>query len=132
MFSYWRTVEPEACFDRIVEALRGLADQAAAHNVIIGLENEHACNIATAAETAQVLAALDHPNLKVVWDPANAVVSGEKAVPGRLSACCRFRGSSTCMRRTARWTATSRSGATIGEGVVGWREQVDAAGARWI
>ena len=42
VFSYWRTVEPEACFDRIVEALRALAEQAAAHNVIIGLENEHA------------------------------------------------------------------------------------------
>ena len=49
--------------------------------MIIGLENEHACNIATGAETARVLAAVDHPNLKVVWDPANAVVSGEKAVP---------------------------------------------------
>ena len=78
---YWRTVEPEACFDRIVDALRALADQAAPHDVIIGLENEHACNIATAAETARVLAALDHPNLKVVWDPANALVSGEKAFP---------------------------------------------------
>ena len=82
VFSYWRTVDPDACFDRVVAALRDLADQAAKHGVIIGLENEHACNIATAAETAKVLAALDHPNLKVVWDPANAVVSGEKAVPG--------------------------------------------------
>ena len=32
---------------------RELADQAARHGVTIGLENEHACNIATAAETAQ-------------------------------------------------------------------------------
>src|SRR5437660_3302441 len=53
VFSYWRTVEPEVCFDRIVEALRALAGEAAAHNVIIGLENEHACNIATGAETAR-------------------------------------------------------------------------------
>src|SRR6516164_4597408 len=68
VFTYWRTVQPEVCFDRIVEALRALADQAAAHNVIIGLENEHACNVATGAETARVLAAIDHPNLKVVWD----------------------------------------------------------------
>src|SRR5260370_20131086 len=90
VFSYWRTVEPEVCFDRIVEALRALADQAAAHKVIIGLENEHACNIATGAETARVLAAVDHPNLKVVWDPSHAVGSCEKAVPesiGRLPGC---------------------------------------------
>ncbi|HXI43996.1 MAG TPA: TIM barrel protein, partial [Bryobacteraceae bacterium] len=71
VFSYWRTVEPEKCFDRIVIALRALAGQAARHDLIIGLENEHACNIATGAETARVLAAVEHPNLQVVWDPCN-------------------------------------------------------------
>jgi L-ribulose-5-phosphate 3-epimerase len=81
VFSYWRTVGPDQCFDRVVSALHDLADQAARHDLIIGLENEHACNIATAKETARVLAALDHPNLKVVWDPANAYVAGEKAYP---------------------------------------------------
>src|SRR5260370_2988067 len=81
VFSYWRTVEPDVCFDRIVEALHALADRAAQHNVIIGLENEHACNIATRAETARVLAALGHPNLKVVLGPSTAVVSGAKAFP---------------------------------------------------
>jgi sugar phosphate isomerase/epimerase len=81
VFSYWRTVEPDKCFDRVVSALGDLAAQAAKHDLIIGLENEHACNVATAAETARVLAALDHPNLKVVWDPANAYVAGEKAYP---------------------------------------------------
>jgi sugar phosphate isomerase/epimerase len=81
VFSYWRTVDPDQCFDRIVSALRALADQAATHDLIIGIENEHACNIATAAETARLLAALPHPNLKVVWDPANAFVSGEVPYP---------------------------------------------------
>src|SRR5215813_14356347 len=28
VFSYWRTVEPDKCFDRVVSALRDLADQA--------------------------------------------------------------------------------------------------------
>jgi sugar phosphate isomerase/epimerase len=81
VFSYWRTVDPDKCFDRIVTALADLARQAAQHDVIIGIENEHACNIATAAETARVLAAVDHPNLKVVWDPANAYVAGENPFP---------------------------------------------------
>jgi sugar phosphate isomerase/epimerase len=87
VFSYWRTVKPEECFDRIVEALSGLAHQAAGHGVTIGIENEHACNIGTGEETAQLLEALDHPNLKVVWDPANALVAGENPFPegyGRL------------------------------------------------
>jgi L-ribulose-5-phosphate 3-epimerase len=81
VFSYWRTVRPEACFDRVVEALRQLAVQAAEHGVTIGIENEHACNIATGEETARLLAAVEHPNLKVVWDPANALVSGEIPFP---------------------------------------------------
>ena len=81
VFSYWRTVEPEKCFDRIVTALRSLAEKAAKNDLIIGLENEHACNIATGAETARILDAIGHPNLKVVWDPCNALVSGENPFP---------------------------------------------------
>jgi sugar phosphate isomerase/epimerase len=81
VFSYWRVVEPEAVFERVVHALRDLADKAQKHDLIIGIENEHACNIATAQETARVLAAIDHQNLQVVWDPANAYVSGERPYP---------------------------------------------------
>jgi sugar phosphate isomerase/epimerase len=81
VFSYWRTVEPERCFDGIVRALEDLSRKAAQEDLIIGLENEHACNLATAAETAKALAAVQHPNLKLVWDPANAFVSGENPFP---------------------------------------------------
>jgi len=81
VFSYWRTVEPEKCLEGVVSALGDLAEKAAKHDVTIGLENEHACNIATAAETARVLDLVKHPNLKVVWDPANAYVAGESAFP---------------------------------------------------
>jgi len=125
VFSYWRTVQPEACFERIVKALHDLADQAAQHNVIIGIENEHACNIGTGAEAARLLNALDHPNLKLVWDPANAVVGGEKGFPdgyGKLPVAriqhvhakdCTMDGHKPLWCR-------------IGDGVVGWRGQVDA------
>jgi sugar phosphate isomerase/epimerase len=81
VFSYWRTVQPEKCFDAIVKALSELAEKAAGHNVVIGLENEHACNVGTAAESAKLLAAVNHPNLKLVWDPANALVAGEDPFP---------------------------------------------------
>jgi L-ribulose-5-phosphate 3-epimerase len=81
VFSYWRTVDPKQCFDRVVASLRRLADEGRDHKVVIGLENEHACNIATGAETARVLATLDHPALKALWDPANALVAGETPYP---------------------------------------------------
>lgn len=82
VFSYWRTVEPEKCIGGIVKALTDLAEKAAKEDLIIGLENEHACNIATGAESARILAAVEHPNLKLVWDPANALVAGEVPFPG--------------------------------------------------
>lgn len=81
VFSYWRTVDPDQCFEGVVTALSDLAAKAAKNDLIIGLENEHACNIGTAAETARVLERVKHPNLKVVWDPANAYVSGEDPFP---------------------------------------------------
>jgi sugar phosphate isomerase/epimerase len=81
VFSFWRTQDPAAVFERIVSTLRDLADQAAPRGLVIGIENEHACNIGTGTETARLLAALDHPHLKVVWDPANALVAGENPYP---------------------------------------------------
>jgi len=81
VFSYWRTVDPDKCFNDVCTALSDLAIKAAKEDLIIGIENEHACNIATAAESAKLLNAVQHPNLKLVWDPANALVSGETPYP---------------------------------------------------
>jgi len=69
------------CFERVVDLLQELADKAARRSLIIGLENDRACNIATAQETAGILAAIDHTNLQVIWDPAAAYISGEKPFP---------------------------------------------------
>jgi L-ribulose-5-phosphate 3-epimerase len=82
VFSYWRTVDPEKCFDRIVEALSKLARDAAREDLVVGLENEHACNISTGADAARLLRAAGEPNLKLVWDAANAYVAGETPFPG--------------------------------------------------
>lgn len=81
VFSFWRTVDPDKCFDAIVKSLADLSDKAQKEGLIIGLENEHACNIGTAAESAKLLNALPHPALKLVWDPANAYVGGENPYP---------------------------------------------------
>jgi sugar phosphate isomerase/epimerase len=125
VFSYWRSVEPEVCFERIARALERLAGQAALHGRTIGLENEHACNIATGAETARMLKAVEHPNLKVVWDPANAYISGEtpypdgyrRLPPARIAHVhakdCRVEGHRPI------WCA-------LGEGGIDWKGQIGA------
>jgi sugar phosphate isomerase/epimerase len=81
VFSYWRAVDPTKTYDAVAVALKQLADEAAKHGLIIGLENEHACNIGTAVESRMMLDRVPHPNLKLVWDPANAVVGHEVAFP---------------------------------------------------
>src|SRR5688572_16174392 len=65
VFSYWRTVEPERTYDRVAAALHDLGEQAAARGVTIALENEHACNVATAAETAGLFQTFRHPAVKI-------------------------------------------------------------------
>ena len=85
VFSYWRTVRPEQCLDAIIEALSQSARSAEKEDLIIGVENEHACNIATAAEAARVFDFLPNPNLKLIWDPANALVAGEDPYPDGYS-----------------------------------------------
>ncbi|MDQ3349656.1 MAG: sugar phosphate isomerase/epimerase, partial [Acidobacteriota bacterium] len=81
VFSYWRTIDPQREYDRIAAALSDLADQALERGLVIGLENEHACNVGTGAEAARMLAAVDHPALKLIWDPANAFILGETPYP---------------------------------------------------
>ncbi len=81
VFSGLRETEPGKCFEQVVDVLQDLADKAARRELVIALENDRECNIATAQETAGVLAAIDHSNLQVVWDPAAAYISGEKPFP---------------------------------------------------
>lgn len=81
VFSYWRTVEPDAVFGRIAESLNWLGDLGRQAGVTIGLENEHACHVGTATEAAKMLEAVQHEFVKLVWDPANAMVAGEQPYP---------------------------------------------------
>ena len=81
VFSYWRTVEPDRCYDAARTALHELAEEAGKRGMVIGVENEHACNAGTGAEAARLIAGLEHPALQVVWDPANASILGETPFP---------------------------------------------------
>ena len=85
VFSYWRTTSPETSVDAIASALWSLAEQAQRHGVIIGLENEYACNVGTGQELARMLSLVDHPALKAIWDPANALILGEVPFPDGYS-----------------------------------------------
>ena len=84
VFSYWRTTEPEQCYPQLREALLALADEAAARGVVIGLENEHACNVGTGAEAARFLLDDRSPRVAAGLGSGQCVDPRRDAVSRRL------------------------------------------------
>jgi sugar phosphate isomerase/epimerase len=128
VFSGTRVAEPETVFERVVDILQDLADKAGRRGLVIGLENDRSCNISTAQEMAGVLAAIDHSNLQVVWDPGSAYISGEKPFPSGYK-----------MLDTARIALVHAKDCTLeghkpvweplGDGDIDWQGQIDALAA---
>lgn len=88
IFAFWRKGELTADrYTRIVEILRKAADIAGAAGITLLLENEHACLLGTAAETADVVRNIASPWMKLVWDPGNAMMLGEEPLPEGYEAC---------------------------------------------
>ena len=76
----------DKCFDGVVEALTWLCE-GRKRNLIIGLEQTPATSV---RRESQIFKALTHPNLKLVWDPANALCSGESPFPEGYPSCPRI------------------------------------------
>src|SRR5579872_1055636 len=80
-FDFWRLEDQAPYRAAINEKLRAAAAKAAKKDIILVLENEMACNTATAAESAKVLSAVQSPALMLNWDPGNAAAGGEVPYP---------------------------------------------------
>jgi sugar phosphate isomerase/epimerase len=78
VFSFWRVQKPTELFDLIVSDLKKAVDKAKKNKLSLVLENEHECNIATAAESVKLLSAIQDPNFGLNWDPGNAYAAGEQ------------------------------------------------------
>lgn len=80
-FDFWRLEDPKPHRAAIDEELRRAATKAGRRGVTLVMENEYACNTATAAEAARTLAAIDLPSFKLNWDPGNSAFRGETPYP---------------------------------------------------
>ncbi|MCX6367625.1 MAG: sugar phosphate isomerase/epimerase [Armatimonadetes bacterium] len=82
IFAFWKRgpLTPQI-EDQIAEALAPACKVAEAAGVTLLLENEHACYLGTGAETARMVARLNSPALKMLWDPGNALCAGELPFP---------------------------------------------------
>lgn len=81
-FSFWRVEDPTSVREEVARVLAEAADRTAAAGLVLGIENEHACNLATGEETGWALDRIPSPSLGVIWDPGNEAAVGSEPYPG--------------------------------------------------
>ena len=81
IFTYWRVHDPEKAYPYVRDRMARAAEAAARNNIILNVENEHSCNVGTGKELGRLLRDVNSPNLRGVWDPANATMLGEVPYP---------------------------------------------------
>jgi hypothetical protein len=80
-FSWLRDGAGAESEKRLVEVLASAIERTAAAGLRLGLENEHACTVATGAEAARVLDALADEGFGLIWDPGNEARIGSTPYP---------------------------------------------------
>jgi sugar phosphate isomerase/epimerase len=94
-FDFWRLDDQAPYRDAMNDKLHEAAAKCEKQGIILVLENEPACNTATAREAVKVLAAVQSRSFMLNWDPGNAEASGEIPYPdgynllpkGRIGHC---------------------------------------------
>jgi len=81
VFAYVRAVDPVAIWDRLANELGDYAKVAEKGGVVLLLENESSCNVATSKELASMTTKVNSKALGMNWDPDNVWGYGEKAWP---------------------------------------------------
>jgi len=126
-FDFWRLDDQAPYRAAMNEKLRDAAEKAAKKNVILVLENEPACNTATAAEAAKVLNAVPSPNLMLNWDPGNAAEHDEKPYPDGYNLLPKERiGHCHCKDAIRKADGKGYAWAAMGRGIIDWVGQFKA------
>lgn len=81
VFTGMRVAEPRALFPRIADVLGEMASIAAREKVYLLVENEASCNVASSAETADLLKLLPSKWIGLNWDPQNTLGTKETPFP---------------------------------------------------
>jgi sugar phosphate isomerase/epimerase len=127
LFDFWRLDDPTPYRDAINNQLHAAAITAAREKIILLLENEMACNTATAAESAKVLAQVKAENFMLNWDPGNAAAAGETPFPDGYNLLPKERiGHCHCKDVTRKSDGKGYDWAAMGEGIIDWTGQFSA------
>lgn len=126
-FDFWRLDAHAPYRAAMNEVLRKAAEKAAEKGVVLLIENEPACNTATAAESAELLKSIGCRNLMLVWDPANAAVQGETPYPDGYNLLPKDRiGHCHCKDMVRIEGGSDHQWAAMGRGMIDWVGQFRA------
>lgn len=127
VFSFWRhgTLTPEI-EEKIVDAFAEPAAIAERAGIILGLENEHACYLGTGAQAGRVLAELNSPAVRAIWDPGNAFMDGESPFPAGYEAVKPFVTHIHVKDAAVRPGAVKPEWTVVGEGQIDYAGQIAA------
>jgi sugar phosphate isomerase/epimerase len=78
--------DPAQAYPYVRDRVAKAAEAAGKNEIVLNVENEHSCNVGTGRELGRLLRDVNSPNLRGVWDPANATMLGEVPYPGGYEA----------------------------------------------
>lgn len=126
MFSYWRVEDPEKAYPMMRDRLAKAAKVAKANDIVLVLENEHACNVGTGKELGRLLKDINSPALRGNWDPGNAAMLDEIPYPNGYEAVKGLYSHVHVkdVRKNAK--TGKKEWAPVGGGIIDWKGQMAA------
>jgi L-ribulose-5-phosphate 3-epimerase len=126
-FDFWRLEDQSPYRAAMNEKLLAAAGAAGKKGITLLLENEPACNSATASEAVKVLAAVQSPYLMLNWDPGNAASRDEIAYPDGYALLPKSRiGHCHCKDVMKKPDGGEYEWAAMGRGIIDWAGQFAA------
>lgn len=126
VFDFWRLTDPRAYREAIDDRLRQAATKVRKHGLTLNVENEAACNTATGAEAARLLAAVRAPSVMLNWDPGNARAAGETPYPDGYARLPKQRIAHVHCKDAVVKADGATEWAAMGAGVIDWVGQLRA------
>jgi len=126
IFDFWRLDDQAPYRAAINEKLLAAAIKANKSDITFMVENEFACNTATGAEAAKLMAEVPAP-LMMLWDAANAAMDGEQAFPDGFNMLPKDRIAHVhCKDVVKNPTGSAADWAAVGTGSIDWPAQFRA------
>lgn len=125
-FDFLRLPDPKPYRAAINAKLLQAAERCKKDNIILVMENEMTCNTGDGVEAAATLAAVQHPNFMLNWDPGNAVALDEVPFPTGYAALPKNRIGHCHVKNGQKVGPGKYEWLPVDEGVVDWAGQFRA------